>query len=65
MSPEEKLTFQDIRIADIALFSTVFALWFANILTIIFKRRLHNKLVTSVLYTIVGLIISTRLIEVI
>ena len=65
MTLEQRETFQDIRIADIALFSTVLALWCANILTMSFKRRLNNKMVISVLYSIIGLIIITRLVEVI
>ena len=65
MSPEEKKSFQDIRITDIALFGTVLALWLVNILMMSFRRRLNNKMVIIVLYSIIGLIIITRLVEVI
>lgn len=65
MDPNETKTFTDIRVADIALFSTVIAIWIINLFMMCFKRRLHNKLITVVLYGIIGVIIIARLVEVI
>ena len=65
MSPEEQKTFQDIRITDIVIFATVLSLWLVNLLMMCFRRRLHNRLVTAILYGIIGIIVFTRLIEVI
>ena len=65
MTPEEHKTFQDIRIVDIILFSSVTVLWLANIMTMFFRRRVQNKLIIAILYSIIGVIILTRLIEVI
>ena len=65
MTPSETMTFTDIRVADIVLFSTVLLLWFVNLLMLGFKHRFQNRLITVILYGIIGLIVFARLIEVI
>lgn len=65
MTPSESLTFTDIRVADIVLFSTVLFLWFVNLIMLGFKHRFQNRLITVILYGIIGLIVFARLIEVI
>ena len=65
MTATEYKTFEDIRIADIVLFSTVLTLWVINLLMMCFVRRLHNRLISSILYGIIGMILIARLAEVI
>ena len=55
----------DLQYTDVTLFGIVAALWLFNMLLIAFWRRPQNQLITGVLYSIVGLIIFTRLVEVI
>lgn len=54
-----------MKVTDIVLFSTVALLWVFNLVLLFWKQRTHNKLITGLLYGIIGLITITRLIEVI
>lgn len=47
-----------------SLFSAVAFLWLINLSVMIWKKRIHNKLITGLLYGITGLIIISRMIEV-
>lgn len=61
----ESKQFEDVKLVDIILFSTVAVLWAINLAFLLCKQRMHNTLITGLLYGIIGLITITRLTEVI
>jgi len=64
MDPEQSQMLSNLRKANISLFSAVAILWLINLSVMIYKKRIHNKLITGLLYGIIGFIILNRMIEV-
>ena len=52
------------RTLDVVLFSITAILWAINIAFLVVSKKPNNKLVSTVLYGIIGLLITTRLAEV-
>ena len=49
---------------DQVLFTLLGLMWLTNIIVMIFWRKKHNKIVTAVLYGVIGVIVVFRLTEV-
>ena len=50
---------------DIALFSLVAVLWTFNLFILWCLKRSQNRLITGLLYSIIGLIVTSRILEVV
>ena len=53
-----------IRRVDLVLFGSVAFLWSVNLTVMLYKKRVHNTIITGLLYGIIALIIISRLMEV-
>ena len=64
LDPSESNRLAAMRIVNLILFSILALLWLINLSVMVLKKRIHNILITGLLYGIIAIIIICRLIEV-